>query len=216
MSTPKERLELELKNLQAENKRGLLIGGGLLSIILLYLFWTSAQINVILDPEGMAEAATGLAIENIPQISENLSTTIKDAAPRVAQQTSSEILELVPMYRANLEREIMPIIDEVSAILADVSVQSALQSIDKTQSLSSMKQEAADAAATAVMVQLDAVLLEALEQKGEDGVTPQDSINKSLSELKRLDLELRNLQKGKGDPQERELLITWINILSQE
>ena len=192
------------------------IGGGLLGIILLYLIWASSQINVLLDPEGMAEAATGLAIENIPQISQNLSTTIKEAAPRVAQQTSSEILELVPMYRSNLEGEIMPIIDEVSAILAEVSVQSALQSIDKTQSLSSMKQEAAEAAAAAVMVQLDAVLIEALEQKGDDGVTPQDSINTSLSELKRLDVELRKLQTGKGDPQERELLITWINILSQE
>jgi len=216
MSTPKERLERELKNLQAENKRGLFIGGGLLSIIMLYLFWASAQLNVLMDPEGMAEAATGLAIENIPQISQNLSDSIKEAAPRVAQQTSSEILELVPMYRSNLEGEIKPIIDEVSAILAEVSVQSALQSIEKTQSLSSMKEEAADAAAAAVMVQLDGVLLEALEQKGDDGVTPQESINKSLAELKRLDVELRKLQKGKGDPQERELLITWINILSQE
>ena len=216
MSTPKERLELELQKLEAENKRGIFIGGGLLSIIVLYLLWAGSQLSIILDPEGMAEAATGLAIENIPQISQNLSTTITEAAPMVAKQTSTEILELVPMYRLNLERQIQPIIDEVSAILAEVSVQSALQSIEKTPNLNSMKQEAANAAADAVMVQLDAVLMEALEQKGDDGLTPQDSINTSLSELKRLDLELRKLQKGDGDPQERELLITWINILSQQ
>ena len=216
MSTTKERLEAELITLQTENKRGLYIGGGLVAFVAIYLIWAASQINILLDPEGMAEAATGVALENLPEVSQNLSESIKEAAPTVAQQTSAEIIEIVPIYRLQLEGEMKPIIDEVTGILADASIQSAIASIDKAQDSHLLRQKATSAATDAVISELDGVLIEVLNQKGEDGVTPQESIDIALKELKTIDSEIKKMRRGGGDPQERELLLTWLNIISQQ
>ena len=216
MTTAKERLEEELNELRAENKRGLFVSGTLLGVIAIYLLWATSQLNILLDPEGMAEAATGVAVESIPEVSKSLTLSIKEGAPAIAQQTSGELLELVPMYRNQLEGEIKPVIDEVAAILADSSIQSAIASIDKAQGSDILKQEAAAAATDAVIAELDGILIEALVQKNEEGTTPQESIDAALSGLRGIDKELKKMSKGGGNAQERELLLTWINIVSQE
>ena len=216
MSTAKERLQQDLEKVQAENQRSLYISGGLFAFIAFYLIWAGSQLNILLDPEGMAEAATGIAIESIPEVSATLTETIKDAAPSVAQQASEQVVDIIPMYREKVENEIKPIIDEVSGILAETSVHSVMASMEKVQNENTVKNIAVQKASENVIEQLDLVLKDALAQPGEDGTTPAESIEAALTELRSIDRELKKIKSGRGDSQERELLMTWLNIVSQQ
>ena len=79
-----------------------------------------------------------------------------------------------------------------------------------------MQQEALQAGADAVVDRVDAMLDESLDERPDDGgPTPRESIEASLAKLKTIDSGLDNIVKGKGDPQERELLLVWMNLLVQ-
>ncbi|MCP4810848.1 MAG: hypothetical protein GY884_36395, partial [Proteobacteria bacterium] len=64
-----------------------------------------------------------------------------------------------------------------------------------------------------------ALLQEALDSpdnsEGPDGPTPRDAIVASLEQLETIDKGLARLASGGGDAQERELLVAWLNVVSQ-
>ena len=102
--------------------------------------------------------------------------------------------------------------NEVTEILADAAVQNALST---TATGKELRKESQNAAAEAVMVQLDAVLQEAMDVENEDGVSPRQAISSALADLDEIDKELKKIASGGGDAQERELLLTWMNLLTQ-
>ncbi len=74
---------------------------------------------------------------------------------------------------------------------------------------------ALDAAAAAAVTSLDTVLDEAMDAPGEDGISPRQTIEGSLTQLRHIDMELARIAKKGGDPAERELLLAWLNVLGQ-
>ena len=48
-----------------------------------------------------------------------------------------------------------------------------------------------------------------------DGPTPRETIDEALDSLKTVDRGLKTIASGGGDPQERELLMAWMNLMSQ-
>ena len=85
----------------------------------------------------------------------------------------------------------------------------------------SSRQEAATAealndGADAVMTRMDALLEEALDEPMElDGPTPRETIEESLGALQTIDRGLKRIAAGGGDAKERELLLAWMNLMSQ-
>ena len=209
-----DRLKAELAELQATNKRSQILYVVLTLLVGGYLSWAYSQLAIIIDPEGMADAATGMAIDRIPVVSQKLQTAIQEAAPDLARTASDNVIEIIPMYRQRLESETKPIIDEVSGIIADAAIKQLLAASEE-EPPSIIKKDMADSAATAVVVELDGILNASLDTPDEEGRTPRQSIEQSLDKLRSIDKELKMLRAGKGNPKERELLITWISLLTQ-
>lgn len=214
-------LEAQLRQVEETNKRGMMIGGAVVLLFGGYLFWAHAQISKLLDPEGLALAATGAALEAMPQASAALRSVVVDGAPDIAAGASTALVDMLPAYRQVLEDEMDPVIDEVTGILAQTTVQHMVAAAEERKAsgkdLSETdKQLAMQQAADAVVERFDAMIEDAMDEPMEnDGPTPRESIEASLEQLVTIDRGLRRVVRGQGDPQERELLLVWIDLISQ-
>jgi hypothetical protein len=208
---------LEAELIQARAQSGKSKRLALLMMVLFgaYLAWAGSQVNKMLDPEGIAQAATGLALEAVPAAGANLRLMVVDGAPDLARSGTQAVLDLVPVYRAVLEDELSPVIDEVTAILAQSVVHSLVKSGDKPKGALAT-QAALDAGADAVMLRLDTVLERAMDEPADmGGPSPRQTIQISLGKLERIDAGLKRIASGQGDPKERELILSWISMLQQ-
>ena len=208
-------LEAELIRTRHATRRGLqyaIIGGVLIGA---YLLWANAQLSKLIDPEGLAEAATGLAIDAVPELGDTLHATVVDGAPDIARAASTSVIDMVPVYRQVLESELAPVVDEVSLVLAQAAVESMVESAEMAnQDLAA--QFAMQAGADAVVSRLDTVLDEALDHPTElGGPTPRQTIDTSLEKLQLIDRGLKRVAQGKGDPQERELILSWLALMDR-
>jgi hypothetical protein len=120
---------------------------------------------------------------------------------------------MIPTYRQVMEDELAPIIDEVNSILAVTAVQTMVAAAKTGEIDESMAMEEA---AAAVVTRLDTLFVEALNEPAEEnGPSPQDAIDAALGQLKTIDRGLARHASGRGDANERELLLAWISLLSQ-
>lgn len=208
-------LEAELADAKEANQRSLMAGGVFVVLIGGYLFWASSQFTKLLDPEGLALAASGMALDALPEASESLREVIVDGAPDIATAASQYLLDMLPTYREVMEDEMEPVIDEVSNILAVTAVNGMIDAVG-AENEEVEQLEALNDGADAVVERLDMVLSEAMDEPMEnDGPTPRETIDKSLDSLKTVDRGLKTMAAGGGDPQERELLMAWMNLMSQ-
>ena len=212
-------LKAELERTQATTKRSMIIAGVLVVIVGGYLSWTHSQVKQMLDPEGIALAATGLAIEAVPQGGEYLHTAIIDGAPDIARAASQGVLDMLPSYRAVLEDELSPVIEEVCSILAVSAIKSVLSSTVSEANADATTQMALQDGADAVFVRLDTMLEETLDTptdlEGVEGPSPRETINEALANLRVVDSGLKKIASGQGDAEERELLLSWMGLLTQ-
>jgi len=208
-------LEDELAAVRAQSSKSKRLALLMVGLVGAYLAWAGTQLNKMLDPVGLAEATTGLAIGAVPAAGANLRIMVVDGAPDLARSGTQAVLDLIPAYREVLEQELTPVIDEVTSVLAQSVVHSLVKSGDKLQG-EAATQAALEAGSDAVISRLDTVLEEALDQPTEvDGPTPRQTIETSLGKLERVDSGLKRIAAGKGDPKERELILSWISMLQQ-
>jgi hypothetical protein len=206
-----KRLELELENEAKGNKSFNIVAGIFVAFIALYLIWLSASISTLMQPEGLAEAAAGAALEAAPALSANLREVVVEGAPNLAAAASNSAVEMIPSYRGVLEDELRPVIDEVSSVVAAAAVKKMVESGGQADASEAL-QEAADAA----VARLDEVLDEAMDEPmGPDEPTPRMVIEQSLGDLEVVDRGLKRLARGGGDAAERELIFAWLNVLQQ-
>jgi hypothetical protein len=212
-------LKAELERTQAGTKRSMIIAGVMVVVVGGYLSWVHSQVTELLNPDGIALAATGLAIDAVPQGGEYLHTAIVDGAPDIARAASQGVLDMLPAYRTVLEEELAPVIDEVCGILATTAVDSVVRSAGTGGAAS--QQLALQEGADAVFVRLDAMLDEAMdapttdEDENVEGPSPRETIDVALHKLKTVDSGLKKIASGRGDAAERELLLTWMALLTQ-
>jgi hypothetical protein len=206
-------LEAELQSVREQNMRSLMMGVAMALLVGVYLAWAASQVNKVLDPEGIALAATGVAIDAVPEAAKNLRGLVVDGAPDLAKAASQSIVEMIPTYRQVMEDELAPIVDEVTSILANTAVDAMVEAAKTGTIDESMAME--DAAA-AVMIRMDGLFVEGLNESMEDdGPSPQDAIDAALMQLKTIDRGLSRHARNQGDSQERELLLAWIGLLGQ-
>ena len=127
-------LENELQNVREQNMRSLMMGVGMALLVGVYLAWAASQVNKVMDPAGLAMAATGVAIEAVPEAADSLRTLVVDGAPDLAKAASQSVVGMIPTYRQVMEDELAPIVDEVTSILANTAV-NAMVEASKTGSI---------------------------------------------------------------------------------
>lgn len=214
-------LEAQLRQVEETNKRSMIIGGVVVLLFGGYLFWAHAQLSKLLDPEGLALAATGAALEAMPQASAALRAVVVDGAPDIAAGASTALVDMLPAYRQVLEDEMAPVVDEVTGVLAQTTVQQMVKAAKERKAAGKElteadKQLALQQASDAVVTRFDTLIEEAMDEPMEnDGPTPREAIEASLEQLVTIDRGLRRVVRGQGDPQERELLLVWIDLISQ-
>ncbi len=207
-----KRLELELENEVKTNKSFNIVAGIFVAFIALYLIWLSASIGKLMQPEGLAEAAAGAALEAAPALTENLRELVVEGAPNLASAASTAAIDMVPSYRGVLEDELRPVIDEVSGVIASAAINKMVETGGSDADDSVALQEAADEA----VARLDTMLDEAMDEPmGPDEPSPRQVIEGSLEQLVVVDQGLKRLASGGGDAAERELVFTWLNVLQQ-
>ena len=208
-------LEAELADAKEANQRSLMVGGVFVVLVGGYLFWASSQFTKLLDPEGLALAASGMALDALPDASQSLREVIVAGAPDIATAASQYLVDMLPTYREVMEDEMEPVIDEVANILAVTAVNGMIDAAG-SENEEVEQLEALNDGADAVVERLDTVLSEAMDEPMEnDGPTPRETIDESLDSLKTVDRGLKTIAAGGGDPQERELLMAWMNLMSQ-
>lgn len=208
-------LEAEVAKERASNAMTMKVGGGFALFVGCYLSWMVWNVGTLLDPNGLALAASGFAIGAVPEASKEIRTLVIDGAPDLVRMGSDEILGLVPGYRAQLEGEINPVIDEVCGVIASAAVQK-LASQGGAPDAKYTSSEALQAGADAAVARVDAILEDAMDlpDPENEGITPRQRINESLKGLKKIDAQLKIMNKKGGDPAERELLVAWLGLVT--
>lgn len=206
-----EAIKADLTAEEKGNQRSMIIGGFAALIIGGYLFFLHAQIARFLEPEELALAASGAAVDAAPDVEAQLRVLLIDGAPDIARTLSNSVVDAIPAYRAVLEDELKPVVDEVCTLLATTAVNRMLA----TEGGADAAQTAGtEEAAEAVMARLDTVLEEAmLEPSQLDGPSPADLIDASVEKLVVVDRGLRTLARGGGDGAERELVLTVLGAI---
>ena len=117
---------------------------------------------------------SGFAIGAVPEASGEIRKLVIDGAPDLVRMGSDEILGMVPGYRASLEQELYPVIDEVCAVVASAAVTKLkTQAGDPGATYSSS--EALQAGADAAVARVDAILEDAMDLPDveNDNITPR-------------------------------------------
>lgn len=208
-------LEEELEAVKQANKRSMIIGGVVLVLIGGYLLFANHQVKKIFDPEGLALAASGVALGAVPEAADALETIVVDGAPDIARTATQSILDMLPTYRMVMEEELDPVVDEVTGILAQATFRQMLRAGEAAKNPAG-EQLALQAGADAVVERFDLIVQQGLDEPLEDhGHTPRQAIEASLGQLVTIDRGLKQVVRGKGDPRERELLLAWIDLIGQ-
>ncbi len=210
------RLEGDLSELQEKNHRSLRIGILLFALVATYLFWAGSQFKQVMDPEGLAWAVSGMAMEAVPAASETLHEALVDGAPDIARVGGQAVVEMVPTYREVLLDEIAPIIEEISVILANTAVTAMLRLDAEGMNSDVATQVARETATAEVIERLDTLLEEAMDESGEEGEpSPREAIVNTMDQLEIISRGLDRIAGNQGDDAERELLIAWMNVVGQ-
>ncbi len=210
------RLQSDLTRVRAENDKSQKIGIAIVVIIALYLGWVTVQVNRVSDPEDLALAAAGAAVSATPVVGDHLRSVVVDGAPDIARLATSSVVDMIPAYREVAEAELLPLIDEVSGVLATTAVAHLAESVVAGETAVS-EEEALQAGADAAVARLEVVLAEAMDEPAENGgPTPRESIEGALGQLKLIDRGLKRVASKGGDPRERELILSWLSLIAEQ
>lgn len=204
-------VEADLAAERQANQRAMIIGGIAALLVGGYLFFLHGQISRFLEPEELALAATGAAVDAAPDVEAQLRVLVVDGAPDIARSLSNAVVEAIPAYRGALEDELKPVVDEVSTLLATTAVNRMLAAEGDADAA---RAAGTEEAAEAVVARLDTVLEEAMNEPSQlDGPSPADLIDASVDKLVVVDRGLRTLARGGGDQAERELVLTVLGAI---
>ena len=204
----KKALDEELESLKKSNQQSTIIGGAVCLLVGGYLLMLNSQLSHFFEPEEVALAAAGAAVEAAPAVEESLRELLVEGAPDIARSMSTAVVDTIPSYRAAAEDELRPVIDEVTSILAVTAVNKMLESEAPAPVAAQM---GTAAAADAVIERLDTMFEGAMNEPSDlDGPTPAQLIDQSVEKLQMVDRGLRRIARGGGDQAERELVLTLV------
>lgn len=216
IQTTNEIEKLLLNELERERKSvrtSYILSALLVLFVIAYTSWLSAQISMMLDPQGLALTASGLVIDRIPEAGDSLRETLVDGAPNIARAFSDEVLSTLPSFRLYLEEQTGPVVDHV----AQEMTEAALANLSENVAHSHLEKRAPVELANALVQEFEKTVTYSLDEPNADGETPRDRINAALASLEKIDHELKLLERDDNLPPdrslERDLLIGWLEIM---
>jgi hypothetical protein len=99
------------------NRRAVLSSALFMILVAIYMVWAGAQMKVAFRPEQVADEATGIAKEAIPQAAEALHLMLEDGAVDIAEMFGDDLVSAVPLYRESLVRDLDPAMGALSELL---------------------------------------------------------------------------------------------------
>lgn len=209
--------QLLLEELEREKKSSrisYIVIALLVLFVLVYTSWLGSRVKLLLDAEGLAYTATGLAVESAPDIRAQLEATLVDGAPDIAHWVSEQIVSAIPAFRLYIEEQVGPVVDGAATEMVDAAVVS-LSKKAKDDAFFEGKETAELANALVAEFQLGLEL--ALDEEDEKGETPRQRITASLEGLEEIDRELAILADNRkltpNQQKERELLVEWLQLI---
>ena len=208
-----ELVKAELEQEKKNTRNTYIISGILVLVVLAYTTWLSTEISRLLHPQDLALTASGLVVESVPKVGEDLKNTLVDGAPGIARSVTDEILNTLPAFRSYLEEQFTPIVEQVTREMTSAAVAKLAKEVEA----SKLEQRAPAELANALMEEFEKTIQYALDEPDANGETPRQRIERSLAALKKIDRELKLLERGKNLPpdraKERELVMGWLEFL---
>ena len=121
-----EAIEADLAAERAANQKSMIIGGVAALLVGGYLAFLHGQISRFLEPEELALAASGAAVDAAPDVEASCACWWSMA--RRTLRGSLELRRGHPDVSGDLEDEMKPVVDEVSSVLATTAVTRMLAS----------------------------------------------------------------------------------------
>ncbi len=208
-----ELVRAELEKEKKNTRNTYLISVVLVIIVLGYTTWLSSQITKILHPEELALTTSGLVIDAVPKVGQDLERTLVDGAPGIARSVTDEILDTLPSFRMYLEEQFTPIVDQVAHEMTFAAVAKLKEEVKNAK----FEERAPSELARALVEEFQKTIEFALDEPNAEGETPRDRIDRALATLEKIDAELKMLERGGNLPpdraKERELIMGWLEFL---
>jgi hypothetical protein len=204
-----EILDQETQKLMAQNRRAVLTSALFIILVAIYMVWAGGRLRVAFHPEAVADAATGVAQNAIPQAAEGLQLMLEDGAADIAESFGESLLTVLPGYREDLVEDLGGAMDSLSDLLADRLFETLLKTPTQVYFET---EEGPDR----VLV-LDAMLLD-LDQRlaiAIEDAAAQEQIAQALLQPKRTNRALRKRAQGRQEDHDRELLLMWLSVIAE-
>jgi hypothetical protein len=203
-----ERLDTQSQKLMAVNRRAVLSAALFIILVAIYMVWAGSQLKVAFRPEAVAEAATGVAKDAIPQAASALHLMLEDGAADLAESFGEDLVQATPGYRESLVRDLEPAFESLSAVLVERLYKELLET-DPIEYAQAEAGPARSHALEAMLSDLDVRLAEALKERG---AAARVAVAQALPEYTNRGIRIR--ESGRLVDHERELLLMWLTVIA--
>jgi hypothetical protein len=203
-----ERLDSQSQTLMARNRRAVLSSALFIILVAIYMVWAGAQLKVAFRPESVADAATGVARDAIPQAASALHLMLEDGAADIAESFGEDLVRATPGYREALVQDLDPALAALSAVVVERMYKEILQTSVADYAETEAGPERSRAL-EAMLSDLDLRLSTSLEDRG---VAAQVAAVQAQPSLTNRALRIR--QTGRQENHDRELLLMWLTVIA--
>lgn len=203
-----ERLDTQSQKLMAVNRRAVLSAALFMILVAIYMVWAGSQLKVAFRPEAVAEAATGVAKDAIPQAASALHLMLEDGAADLAETFGEDLVQATPGYREALVRDLEPAFEALSAVLVERLYKEILET-DPVEYAQAEAGPERGRALESMLSDLDRRLAEALKERG---AAARVAVAQALPDHANRGIRIR--ESGRLVDHERELLLMWLTVIA--
>ena len=204
-----QSLEAQVERLMAKNRRAILSSSLFIILVAIYMVWAGGALKTAFRPEAVADAATGVAEQAIPQAAESLELMLEDGAYDVVDRFGDQVLMGLPAYREALIEDSRIAKQQASDLLATRVVNALLdmEALAPHQESGSNEQpESLDR----LLLKLDQALAASVEDELSKSEFAKAGEAASMSQS-----AIRQMSLGRQPSHDREILLSWLSVIAE-
>lgn len=204
-----QSLEAQVERLMAQNRRAILSSSLFIILVAIYMVWAGGALKTAFRPEAVADAATGVAEQAIPQAAESLELMLEDGAYDVVDRFGEQVLTRLPVYREALVEDTKSAKSQAADLLAN-RVVNALLDIEalapSTESGSLDQPESMDT----LLLKLDQALAASVSDE-----SSQSQLETARGTAAVAQAALETMALGRKASDDREILLSWLSVIAE-
>ena len=204
-----QSLEAQVERLMAQNRRAILSSSLFIILVAIYMVWAGGALKTAFRPEAVADAATGVAEQAIPQAAESLELMLEDGAYDVVDRFGEQVLMRLPVYREALVEDTKSAKSQAADLLAN-RVVNALLDIEalapSTESGSLDQPESMDT----LLLKLDQALAASVSDE-----SSQSQMETARGTAAVAQAALETMALGRKASDDREILLSWLSVIAE-